>query len=71
MQRSSHDSKEYQLHIRYVVFGKYIFLSFFHFGLVARKTDMLHVKNKGADQPAHLSCLIRAFVIPSLESTCI
>ena len=29
---------------------------------------LLHAKNKGADQPAHLCSLVRAFVIQSLES---
>ena len=29
---------------------------------------LLHVKNKGADQPAHPCNLVSAFVIPCMES---
>ena len=70
MQRSSLDSKEYQLHL-YVVFGKYKDIFIYFFFILAspqEKLILVHVNNKGADQPAQVTCLIRVFVIPSLES---
>ena len=38
------------------------------YGPWCKKTWLLHVHNKGADQPAHLHSLISAFVIGYMES---
>ena len=39
----------------------------FHLGLNARNLTLLHVNNKGANLPVHLSSLISAFVFSSTE----
>ena len=43
------------------------FRSGLYMGLDARKLTLLHVNNKGVDQPAHPCSLISAFVVRVLE----
>ena len=49
---------------------KYLFIQLqdFTWALTQENVTLLHVNNKGEDQPAHLCSLISAFVNCSLES---